>query len=111
MLPALALAAAATAGGVNDFAERATLEELDAALANLQAARTRRFPTAAPHSSDSDQLPMCAWEAPLTDQCVDPCPACLGYPQPYSPTYPENQTFHAWAVFSRPTTPVINFKV
>ena len=101
MLPALALAAAAAAGGVDDFAERATLEELDAALAKLQAARSRRFPGAPTAAVPAAQLPMCAWEAPLTDQCVDPCPACLGYPS----SYPENQTFHAWAVFSRPTTP------
>ena len=88
-----------TTGGVADeaFAASATLQEIDGAVAALLAARARRFPGAAPSSN----LPVCPFEAPITSACIDPCPACLGYPS----TYPENQTFHAWAVFSRPTAP------
>lgn len=46
---------------------------------------------------------MCGWERPVNDQCVDPCPACLGYPA-NQPGYPTNQSFVAWAVYSRPIT-------
>ena len=82
------------------FGETATLEQLDVAIAELQAARARRFPSSAPPPAP---LPVCGYEKPVNDQCVDPCPACLGYPID-QPDYPLNQTFMAWAVYSRPTT-------
>lgn len=85
------------------FADTASLEQLDAAIAELYAARSRRFPAAdAPASHGT--LPMCGWEKPVNDQCVDPCPACLGYPVGQPEAYPANQSFVAWAVYSRPIT-------
>ena len=51
---------------------------------------------------------MCRWESPVDENCADPCPACLGYPIATdgtpAPGYPANQTFTAWAVYSRPIT-------
>lgn len=86
------------------FANTASLTQLDAAIAELQAARTRRFPSSATVSAQHAVLPMCGWEKPVNDQCVDPCPACLGYPVGQPDQYPVNQSFVAWAVYSRPIT-------
>eukprot|EP01052_Picozoa_sp_SAG31_P054522 SAG31_NODE_14560_length_799_cov_0.997143_1_plen_202_part_01 len=85
------------------FADAASLQQLDAAIAELQQARSRRFPAAADAPARHETLPMCGWEKPVNDRCIDPCPACLGYPAD-QPGYPANQSFVAWAVYSRPIT-------
>ena len=77
MLPTilLLLSSATAAGAVCVDEAAATLPVLDEAIATLQAARARNFPTA-----PAPPKPMCGWEKPVDSQCIDPCPACLGYP-------------------------------
>jgi hypothetical protein len=63
-------AAAATISTVD--AAAASLAELDDAIARLQRARAAAYPAA-----PAPPLPVCGYEKPIMDACVDPCPACL----------------------------------
>jgi hypothetical protein len=79
---------------LEDLVGALNLTEVDALTALLAA---RRLALGAP----PPPLPVCAWERPIVDgQCIDPCPACLGYPQG-NPAFPTSQQFYPWAVFSR----------
>ena len=78
-----------------------TADDIDRLAGQLRLLRHRLTGMAAP----PDLLPPCKWEAPIVNgSCVDPCPACLGYPADGSdgPGYPESEKFRAWGVFSRP---------